>query len=56
MSDTKISFLQINLNKSKAATENALQISVELAVDIIIVQEPYLTQPIITMENTLDYS
>jgi hypothetical protein len=37
-SNTRI--LQVNLNRSQAATENTLQIAIELKIDIIIVQEP----------------
>jgi hypothetical protein len=41
-SNTRI--LQVNLNRSQAATENTLQIAIELKIDIIVVQEPWITQ------------
>ena len=50
-SNTKV--LQVNLNKSAAATESALQLAIELKVDIIVVQEPWLVQ---LADNELDYS
>ena len=37
-----IKILQINLNKSQPATESALQLAMELNIDFIIVQEPWL--------------
>lgn len=37
-----IKVLQINLNKSQQATESALQLAIELQIDIIFVQEPWL--------------
>lgn len=39
-SDIKV--LQINLNRNQAATESALQLAVELKIDIIAVQEPWI--------------
>jgi len=38
-----IKILQVNLNKSLQATESTLQLAIELKVDIIAVQEPWLT-------------
>lgn len=38
----QIKMLQCNLNRSIQATENALQLGVELNIDIIAVQEPWL--------------
>jgi hypothetical protein len=35
--------IQVNLNRSQAATENTLQLVIELKVDIIVVQEPFIT-------------
>jgi len=32
--------LQVNLNRSAQAIESALQIAVELKIDLVIVQEP----------------
>ena len=40
MSYSSIKTLQINLNRSAAATESALDLAIELKVDIIAVQEP----------------
>ncbi|KAF1940233.1 hypothetical protein EJ02DRAFT_456175, partial [Clathrospora elynae] len=37
-----LKILQVNLNKSAEATESALQTAVELAIDLIVVQEPWL--------------
>jgi hypothetical protein len=34
--------LQVNLNRSAPATESALQIAVELKIDIVVVQEPWI--------------
>ena len=42
MISTSIKALQINLNKSSIATESALQLAIELKVDIVLVQEPWL--------------
>jgi Endonuclease-reverse transcriptase len=39
-SSTKV--LQVNLNRSSIATESALQVAIELKVDILVVQEPWL--------------
>lgn len=45
MRDTPdIKVLQVNLNKSQQATEAALQIAVELNIDIIAMQEPWLVR------------
>ena len=35
--------IQVNLNKSSPATEATLQAAVEMAVDLLVVQEPWLT-------------
>ena len=34
--------LQVNLNRSAQATESALQIAVELKINIVVVQEPWI--------------
>jgi len=34
--------LQVNLNRSAQATESALQIAVELKIDLVVVQEPWI--------------
>jgi exonuclease III len=39
---TKI--LQVNLNRSQQATESALQLALELKVDLLLVQEPWIFQ------------
>jgi ribonuclease HI len=44
MISSNIRILQVNLNKYGPATENALQIAIELKVDLIVVQEPWLTK------------
>ena len=43
MINSNIRVLQINLNRSAPATESALQIAIELKIDLVIVQEPWLT-------------
>lgn len=44
MSDkASLRVFQINLNKSQHATESVLQLAIELQVDLILVQEPWLT-------------
>ena len=40
MISTSFKVLQVNLNRSVVATESALQLVIELNVDLIIVQEP----------------
>ena len=42
MSYSSIKTLQINLNRSAAATKSALDLAIELKVDIIAVQEPWV--------------
>jgi hypothetical protein len=39
-SNTKI--LQVNLNRSLPATESALQVAIELKIDILLIQEPWI--------------
>src|SRR5437667_7955458 len=34
--------LQVNLNRSAQATESALQIAVELKINLVVVQEPWI--------------
>jgi hypothetical protein len=40
MISTSFKVLQVNLNRSAVATESALQLAIELNVDLIVVQEP----------------
>ena len=42
MVDNSLRILQVNLNRSAQATESALQVAVELAIDLVAVQEPWL--------------
>ena len=42
-SSTTFKVLQVNLNRSAPATESALQVAVELNIDLVIVQEPWTT-------------
>ena len=42
MSYNTLKVLQINLNRSAAATESALDLAIGLNVDIIAVQEPWV--------------
>jgi hypothetical protein len=53
MISSSIRVLQVNLNRSSPATESALQIAVELKIDLVIVQEPWL---IPRPPNTMNYS
>ena len=43
----------MNLNCSAPATESALQVAIKLKIDLVIVQEPWLTQ---RLSDTIDYS
>jgi hypothetical protein len=43
MISSSLRILQVNLNRSAPATESALQVAIELKIDLIIVQEPWLT-------------
>jgi ribonuclease HI len=45
MISSNIKVLQINLNRNQSATESALQIAIELKVDLIIIQEPWIYTP-----------
>ena len=40
---TTFKVLQVNLNRSAPATESALQVAIELNIDLIVVQEPWIT-------------
>lgn len=40
---SSIKILQVNLNRSAQATESALQVAIELKIDLILVQEPWTT-------------
>jgi ribonuclease HI len=42
MISSSLKILQVNLNRNSTATESALQIAIELKVDLIIVQEPWV--------------
>ena len=42
MSSNSFKVLQVNLNRSALATESALQIAIELKIDLIIIQEPWI--------------
>ena len=44
MISSSVKILQVNLNRSAPATESALQIAIELQVDLVVVQEPYIIQ------------
>jgi hypothetical protein len=41
MINSRIRVLQVNLNRSAPATESALQLAIELKIDLVIVQEPW---------------
>lgn len=53
MLDNNLRIIQANLNKSYIATESTLQVAIELSIDIIVVQEPWLVGHSI---SPLDYS
>src|ERR1700722_17550890 len=42
MISSSIRVLQVNLNRSDTATESALQVAIELKIDLVVVQEPWL--------------
>ena len=46
MISTSIKVLQVNLNRSSTATESALQVAIELKVDLVVVQEPWTTSSV----------
>jgi Reverse transcriptase (RNA-dependent DNA polymerase)/Endonuclease-reverse transcriptase len=52
MISSSIKVLQVNLNRSAPATESVLQIAIELKIDLIIVQEPWVT---LRPTGTIDY-
>ena len=39
MINSSIKILQVNVNRSSAATESALQLAVELKIDLLVIQE-----------------
>ena len=53
MLDNNLRILQANLNKSQIPTESTLQRAIELSIDIIVVQEPWLVG---YSKSPLDYS
>lgn len=42
MLDSSTRVMQVNLNRSEKATESALEVGIELNIDIILVQEPWI--------------
>jgi putative NIF3 family GTP cyclohydrolase 1 type 2 len=50
MISTNTRIIQVNLNRSLAATESVLQLAIELKIDLILVQEPWI------ISERLDYS
>jgi hypothetical protein len=55
MISTSLRILQINLNRSLPATESALQTAIELKIDILLVQEPWITTST-TSTGTKDFT
>ena len=53
MISSSLRVLQVNLNHSSPATESALQVAIELKIDLIIVQEPWVP---IRPSDATDYS
>ena len=49
--NSSIKILQVNLNRNSIATESILQVVIELRVDLVLVQEPWVIK-----EPELDYS
>jgi len=43
MISSSLKILQVNLNRSAPATESALQLATELKIDLLVVQEPWIT-------------
>jgi hypothetical protein len=43
MLGSSIKILQVNLNRSAPATESALETAIELKADLIVIQEPWVT-------------
>ena len=43
MISSNIKVLQVNLNRSAPATELALQLAIELNIDLVIIQEPWIS-------------
>ena len=48
---SSIKILQVNLNRNSIATESILQVAIELRIDLVLVQEPWVIK-----EPELDYS
>ena len=42
MISSSLRVLQVNLNTSAVATESALQVAIELKIDLLVVQEPWV--------------
>ena len=40
---SSIKILQVNLNRNPSATESALETAIELKADLIVIQEPWVT-------------
>jgi hypothetical protein len=53
LDNNNLRILQVNLNKSAHATESALHTAVDLAIDLLVVQEPWLVP---SQQTPLDYS
>ena len=43
MISTSLRILQVNLNRSLQATESALQVAIELQIDLLLIQELWIT-------------
>ena len=56
MISTSLRILQINLNRSLPATESALQMAIKRKVDVILVQEPWISTSSSTSTGTRDYT
>ena len=50
MISSNVRILQVNLNRNQPATESALQVAIELKVDLVLVQEPWV------LSDTQDYA
>ena len=53
LDNNNLRIIHVNLNKSAYATESALQTAVDLAIDLLVVQEPWLVP---SQQIPLDFS
>src|ERR1700712_4962003 len=56
MISTSLRILQINLNRSLPATESALQTAIELKIDLVLVQEPWISTSTTSPSGAKDFT